>query len=288
MFIRRSLTVLTIALAFAGGAQAAPAIWKVSDEDSSVWLFGSIHLLPPGTEWRTEIFDNLIDEADRVYFETDLGPVAQPKIIALTMERGFARDGRLLNQRISEKLMGKVRSAAERFAVPVPTLLAMQPWMAASTISVSALVQAGYDPNAGVDTMLQQEISVERQGFLETAEEQIDVIAGGSEADQIIMLEATLAEAERIVTMIDEMKDAWLGGTPETLADLFLAEMGAYGEGFMDRLIVDRNENWVEQIEVMLAENEAAFLVVGAGHLVGEHSVVKLLEQQGFSSERVQ
>lgn len=288
MFIRRSLAVLTIVLAFAGGAQAAPAIWKVSDEDSSIWLFGSIHLLPPGTEWRTEIFDNLIDEADRVYFETDLGPTAQPKIIALTMERGFARDGRLLNQRISEKLMGKVRSTAERFAVPVPTLLAMQPWMAASTISVSALVQAGYDPNAGVDTMLQQEISVERQGFLETAEEQIDVIAGGSEADQIIMLEATLAEAERIVTMIDEMKDAWLGGTPETLADLFLAEMGAYGEGFMDRLIVDRNENWVEQIEVMLAENEAAFLVVGAGHLVGEHSVVKLLEQQGFSSERVQ
>ena len=288
MFIRRSLAVLTIALAFAGGAQAAPAIWKVSDEDSSVWLFGSIHLLPPGTEWRTEIFDNLIDEADRVYFETDLGPAAQPKIIALTMERGFARDGRLLNQRISEKLMGKVRSAAERFAVPVPTLLAMQPWMAASTISVSALVQAGYDPNAGVDTMLQQEISVERQGFLETAEEQIDVIAGGSEADQIIMLEATLAEAERIVTMIDEMKDAWLGGTPETLADLFLAEMGAYGEGFMDRLIVDRNENWVVQIEAMLAENEAAFLVVGAGHLVGEHSVVKLLEEQGFSSERVQ
>lgn len=288
MFIRRSLAVLTIALAFAGGAQAAPAIWKVSDEDSSIWLFGSIHLLPPGTEWRTEIFDNLIDEAERVYFETDLGPAAQPKIIALTMERGFARDGRLLNQRISEKLMGKVRSAAERFAVPVPTLLAMQPWMAASTISVSALVQAGYDPNAGVDTMLQQEISVERQGFLETAEEQIDVIAGGSEADQIIMLEATLAEAERIVTMIDEMKDAWLSGTPETLADLFLAEMGAYGEGFMDRLIVDRNENWVEQIEVMLAENEAAFLVVGAGHLVGEHSVVKLLEQQGFSSERVQ
>lgn len=288
MFIRRSLAVLTATLAFAGSANAAPAIWEVSDEDSSVWLFGSIHLLPPGTQWRSEIFDTLIDEADRIYFETDLGPAAQPQIIALTMERGFARDGRLLNQRISEKLMGKVRSAAERFAVPVPTLLAMQPWMAASTISVSALVQAGYDPNAGVDTLLQQEIPVERQGFLETAEEQIDVIAGGSEADQIIMLEATLAEAERIVTMIDEMKDAWLGGTPETLADLFLAEMGAYGEGFMDRLIVQRNENWVEQIEVMLAEDEAAFLVVGAGHLVGEHSVVKLLEEQGFSSERVQ
>ena len=284
----RSLAVPAIALALTGGVHAAPAIWKVSDDDSSVWLFGSIHLLPPGTEWRTEMFETLVDEADKVYFETDLGPAAQPQVIALTMEHGFARDGRLLNQRISDKLMGKVRTAADRFAVPVPTLLAMQPWMAATTISISALVQAGYDPKAGVDTELQMEIPVARQGFLETAEQQINFIAGGSEADQILMLEATLAEAERIVSMIDDMKDAWIGGTPETLADLFLAEMGAYGDGFMDRLIVDRNRNWVEQIEVMLAENEAAFLVVGAGHLVGEHSVVNLLEQQGFIGERVQ
>lgn len=288
MSILRSLAVPAIALALSSGVHAAPAIWKVSDDDSSVWLFGSIHLLPPGTEWRTEMFETLIDEADRVYFETDLGPAAQPQIIALTMEHGFARDGRLLNQRISDKLMGKVRTAADKFEVPVPTLLAMQPWMAATTISISALVQAGYDPNAGVDTALQQEIPVARQGFLETAAQQIGFIAGGSEADQIVMLEATLAEAERLVTMIDDMKDAWIGGTPETLADLFLAEMGAYGDGFMDRLIVDRNRNWVEQIEVMLAENEAAFLVVGAGHLVGENSVVKLLENQGFSSERIQ
>lgn len=284
----RSLAVPAIALALTGGVHAAPAIWKVSDDDSSVWLFGSIHLLPPGTEWRTEMFETLVDEADKVYFETDLGPAAQPQVIALTMEHGFARDGRLLNQRISDKLMGKVRTAADRFAVPVPTLLAMQPWMAATTISISALVQAGYDPKAGVDTELQMEIPVARQGFLETAEQQINFIAGGSEADQILMLEATLAEAERIVSMIDDMKDAWIDGTPETLADLFLAEMGAYGDGFMDRLIVDRNKNWVEQIEVMLAENEAAFLVVGAGHLVGEHSVVNLLEQQGFIGERVQ
>ncbi len=284
----RSLAVPAIALALTGGVHAAPAIWKVADDDSSVWLFGSTHLLPPGTEWRTEMFETLVDEADKVYFETDLGPAAQPQGIALTMEHGFARDGRLLNQRISDKLMGKVRTAADRFAVPVPTLLAMQPWMAATTISISALVQAGYDPKAGVDTELQMEIPVTRQGFLETAEQQINFIAGGGEADQILMLEATLAEAERIVSMIDDMKDAWIGGTPETLADLFLAEMGAYGDGFMDRLIVDRNKNWVEQIEVMLAENEAAFLVVGAGHLVGEHSVVNLLEQQGFIGERVQ
>jgi len=284
----KTLTILFALLTFSAPATAAPAIWKVSDADSSIWLFGSIHLLPQGTDWRTEVFDTLVHEAERVYFETDLGPAAQTNIIALTMQRGFAMDGRLLNQRIDFKLMSKVRTAAEELGVAVPTLLAMRPWMAASTISMTALALAGYDPQAGVDQQLTREIPVERQGFLETAEEQLDAVAGGTEDEQILMLQATLAEMPRLVSMIDDLMDAWLKGTPEALADLFLAEMGAYGEGFMDRLIVQRNRNWVVQIEDMLERNEKAFLIVGAGHLVGDYSVVTMLEEQGFTSERVQ
>lgn len=288
MFVRRSLAVLATTLTFACGANAAPAIWKVSDGNSSVWLFGSIHMLPDGMEWRTEIFDNLLDDADRIYFETDLGMEAQTRILALTMERGFARDGVLLNHRIDAKLMSKVRSAAATYAVPVPTLLAMQPWMAASTISVAALTAAGYDPTKGVETTLVNEIPVERQGFLETAEQQIEAIAGGSEADQIQMLVATLAETDGLAEMVDNMVAGWLDGTPDVVADIFLADLGAYGEAFVDRLITQRNENWVEQIVAMLEADEEAFLVVGAGHLVGPDSVVTLLENKGFSNERVQ
>ena len=288
MFPCRSLAVLATILTLVGSATAAPAIWKVSDGDSSVWLFGSIHMLPDGMEWRTEIFDNLLDEADRIYFETDLGMAAQTRILALTMERGFARDGVLLNHRIDAKLMSKVRAAAETYAVPVPTLLAMQPWMAASTISVAALTAAGYDPTKGVETTLVGEIPVERQGFLETAEQQLEAIAGGSEADQIQMLVATLAETDGLAEMVDTMVAGWLEGTPDVVADIFLADLGAYGEAFVDRLITQRNKNWVEQIVTMLDTDEEALLVVGAGHLVGPDSVVTLLEQKGFSSERVQ
>lgn len=288
MFVRRSLAVLATALTFAGDANAAPAIWKVSDENSSVWLFGSIHMLPSGLEWRSALFDNLLDEADRIYFETDLGFEGQTRILALTMERGFARDGVLLNQRIDSKLMSKVRKAAETYAVPVPTLLAMQPWMAASTISVAALTAAGYDPTQGVETTLVGEIPSERQGFLETAEQQIEAIAGGSAADQIQMLAVTLGETKTLAEMVDRMVDAWMAGTPEVVADIFFADLGAYGDAFMDRLITRRNQNWAEQIEAMLETDEAAFLIVGAGHLVGPDSVVTLLEQKGFSSERVQ
>lgn len=288
MIKRRLLAGASLALLMSASAQAAPALWKVSDADSAVWLFGSIHLLPPGTEWRTEAFEAVLADADRVYFETDLGPEMQPEIIALTMEQGFATDGRLLSQRIEPELMAKVREAAALYGVPVPTLLAMRPWLAASTLSVSALTQAGYDPASGVDTVLQQEIDKDRQGFLETAAEQIGFLAGGDEASEVQMLEGTVAEAERMVEMIDEMKDAWLEGNPEVLGDVFLAEMGAYGDAFMETLIDERNSNWVVQIETMLSDNEQALIVVGAGHLIGENSVIKLLEEKGFSSERVQ
>lgn len=288
MFPRRSLAALAATLVLAGSANAAPAIWKVSDGNSSIWLFGSIHMLPAETDWRTDIFDSLLDEAEKVYFETDLGLAAQADILALTLERGFARDGRLLNQRIDGKLMSKVRSAAELYNVPVPTLLAMQPWMAAATISTASVAELGYTAEDGVEAILMNEIPSERQGFLETAQQQIDAISGGTEDDHIAMLAATLAEIQWTAGKIEEMKTAWLNGTPETLADVFLAEVGAFGDEFFDRLIIQRNKNWVVQIRDMLDEDEAAFLVVGAGHLVGEYSVVTLLEAEGFTSERVQ
>lgn len=288
MPLLRPLAIIASLISLSGTALAAPAIWKVSDEDSAIWLFGSIHLLPEGTDWRTDALDQLLEGADKVYFETDLGAAAQTEIVALTMQRGFNRDGRLLNQQIDSKLMSKVRTVAEDFSVPVPALLAMQPWMAASTISIAALTQAGYDPNSGVEAELVKEVPVERQGYLETAEQQIEAIAGGDAAEQVLMLHATLTELGRMVESIDAMKASWLEGTPEDLAEVFLADIGAYGEAFMDRLIVQRNRNWVGQIENMLEADEAALLVVGAGHLVGEHSVVTQLEALGYQSERVQ
>jgi uncharacterized protein YbaP (TraB family) len=288
MIIRKLFAALTLAVSATLPAASAPALWKVHDADSAIWLFGSIHLLPEDTEWRTAALEKIMAKADVVYFETDLGLEAQPEIIALTMEHGFARDGRLLNERIDAGLMAKVRDAAGLYGVPVPTLLAMRPWLAASTISVTALAQAGYDPNLGVDLTLQNEIDRDRLRFFETAAEQIGFLAGGDEASEVAMLEGTLAEADRLVEMLDEMKAAWADGNPEALADLFMADAGAYGDAFIEILINQRNRNWVDQIETLLDKNEEALIVVGAGHLLGEMSVVKLLEEKGFSAERIQ
>ncbi len=288
MPIRRLIAPMAALLLSASAAQAAPALWKISDGDSTIWLFGSVHLLPPGLEWRTPKFDKVISKVDKVYFETDVGPEAQARITPLSYELGFSRDGLLLSERIGPELTDQLRDVAQAYDVPMPLLLTMKPWMAATTLSVGAMAYSGYDPALGVEYVLGADVPRERHGYLETPEEQINFLAGGTEAEQIEMLRATIVSMDIMNAEIDEMVAVWLEGDPEAVGEIFMSQMGELGTGMTKRLIDDRNHNWTDQIAGMLERNETALLVVGAGHLVDDISVVRLLEERGFVSERVQ
>lgn len=288
MPVGRLVAPLAALLLAATPGLAAPALWQVSDAGSSIWVFGSVHMLPPDTDWRSPALDKILSKADRVYFETDIGPEGQARIIPLTFELGFNRDGKLLSDKIGPELTARVRSAAEEYFIPMPSLLTMQPWMAATTLSLGPLTNSGYAAELGVETVLSEGLPAERKGFLESPEEQLGFLAGGSEAEQISMLEATLDTLDMIQDDIGFMIEAWLAGEPEALGEIFMAQMGGYDEGMVERIIDQRNHNWVAQIETMLAENEKALLVVGAAHMIGEASVIRLLEARGFSSKRLQ
>lgn len=288
MKARHFLATFSAVLAMCTSASAAPALWKISDEDSSIWLFGSVHLLPPDIDWRSEVLDDLLQTADRVYFETDISPEAQLTITPLTIKLGFSNDGTLLNQHIGPELTDRLREAAKAYDMPMPFLLTMQPWMAATTISVGVMAGSGYDPTLGVENVLGREVPKERQGFLETPEEQIGFLGGGTMGEQIAMLEATLDTLHVMMTDLDAMVAAWMDGDPDALGEIFMEQMGGYDSGMVSRLIDQRNANWTDQIAGMLERNEEALLIVGAAHMTGSTSVVKMLQKRGYSSERIQ
>ncbi len=288
MSLKRLIAGTALALLASSSAMAAPALWRVSDADSSIWLFGSVHLLKPGTDWRTQLFDDLLVTVDKVYFEADVGAESQAQIAPLTFEVGYYRDGTLLSQRLDDETMAQLREVASAFDLPVPLLLIMRPWMVATTLSVLGLTEDDYDPQLGVELVLGAEVEKARSFYLETPEEQIMMLSGGDESEEISMLKATLDSMDTMSADIERMVDAWLAGTPEQLGEEFMAQMGGYDESFVTRLIDERNANWAEQIEQMLEKNEEALLVVGAAHLIGDVSVVKMLEDKGFTSERVQ
>jgi uncharacterized protein YbaP (TraB family) len=287
MRIAQSSSIIAICLCLSGPVVASPAMWEVSDENSSIFLFGSFHVLPAGADWRTPLFDEILGDADKVVFETDIGPAAQAEIGAKAIVRGTYIDGTLLTDVIEPALEDRLRDEAGLIGLQVGTIIAMKPWLAANTISVTALAAEGYGLE-GVEMLLDREIAAERMAFLETGDEQLDVLAGAPDDEQIAMLAATLDQLSTLPKIMDKMVHHWLEGTPDQLAGLFLTEMGGFEAAFMDRLIYDRNANWVAPLEGMLADDEQALVIVGAAHLIGDGSVVDLLETAGYRVERVQ
>nr|WP_295892468.1 TraB/GumN family protein [uncultured Devosia sp.] len=266
---------------------AAPAMWEVRDDDSSIWLFGSFHVLPEGTIWRTAMFDDILGDADRVVFEADVRPAALALIGADAFVRGIYVDGTLLTDVLSDAEEARLRAEAEAIGLPIGTILAMRPWMATNTISVQALAGEGYTAQ-GVEVILQPELSDDRQAYLETGEQQLDVLAGAPEDEQVAMLLGLLDQIPIMPKLMDKMLDSWLEGTPDAMEALFLAEMGGFETTFLDRLIYARNQNWISPLETMLADDQDNLVIVGAAHLLGDGSVLDLLDRAGYEIERVQ
>ena len=171
--------------------------------------------------------------------------------------------------------------------MPVGTLLAMRPWMAANTISVAAMMSLGYD-QPGVELQIAPQIEPERFMHLETGEEQLDVLAGAPDEEQIAMLEATLSELDALPKIMSKMVSHWQSGTAEQIAHLFQMEMGGFEEAFLDRLLYQRNRNWIAPLSELLADDLDALVIVGAAHLVGPGSVIELLEPRGYTATRLQ
>jgi uncharacterized protein YbaP (TraB family) len=275
------------ALAMTTPVMAAPAMWEVRDDDSAIWVFGSIHVLPAGSTWRTPLFETVLADADKVVFETDVRPEAMAEIGAQAFVRGIYVDGTLLTDLIDDQLEVQLRMQMAKINVPMGSILAMKPWMATNTISAAGFIAAGY-VEQGVEFILEPELTPERMVFLETGEEQIDVLAGGDEDEQIATLEATLEQIDLLPKLMSKMLSNWSGGTPERLAAMFEVEMSGFEEAFLERLLYARNRNWMTPLEAMLADNQENLVIVGAAHLVGEGSVLDLLEQAGYEVERIQ
>lgn len=283
----RFLVALAGAMTMSLPLAAAPAMWEVRDADSAIVLFGSFHILPDGTEWRTPLFDEKLAGADIVVFETDVSPLAMARIGAEAFVRGIYTDGTLLTDRLDADINAQLREELARIGMPIGPVLAMRPWMAANAVGTAALEAIGFSA-MGVEFALEGEIAAERRRFLESGEDQLDVLSGAPEDEKIAMLVNTLAEIDHLPKLMSKMLRSWVNGTPERLTLLFQLEMGGFEDAFMERLIYARNRNWIPALEDMLERNEQAMVIVGAGHLVGEQNVIMLLEAAGYSVERIQ
>jgi uncharacterized protein len=283
MFRRLTLAAI-LALQLAVPAVAAPAMWKVSDADSEVYLFGSIHVFSHQVEWRTPQFDDVLQRADHVYFELVLDMAAYSTIAQLMLLDGRIRDGGTLWDLLGPERTQIFKAAVESAGTPAATFERMQPWMAEIMLSGGSI--SGM--RAGVELVLDAEVEAERKRGFETMEQQMQLFSGLPIDQQIDNLMESIAQlALGSDGQIDALTTAWEAGDVATLQTILEEGLGDTSSPRYKRLITERNMRWVGQIDQILADNDEALVVVGAGHLVGPVGVPTLLAARGYKVERV-
>lgn len=281
-----SWMIAFLAAAAPVSATAAPAIWEVSDADSKIWLFGSVHVLPPNIAWRTPKLDDLVKQSEQVFFEADIGPLGQLAVIINGIRMGLGQRPDWF-QRLTAEQKDKLTSAVAPLGLSVDHLGALQPWLADAMIQEKVIETLGYTPSAGVDVTLQAELPKERKAYFETVAEQLALLAADPVDVQVNRLMITVDTVPTLGKEMTNMANAWSSGDVGALAKE-MADDPTMDEGFTKSLVTDRNANWLKTIEGLLADNHQDLIVVGAGHLAGDGSVVDLLANAGFTVQRIQ
>ena len=276
-------------LLVAQAAEAEPALWAAHGPNSTVYLFGTVHVLRPDTPWRSPKVAAAFARSADLWLETADGGTDAAAAQSLTLQLGFD-PAHPLSKSIAADDVRRVDDAAKAMGVPTgeAAFEPMRPWLVAIALSVGPMLKAGFDPARGVDRQLRADAVAQSKpiaGF-ETAAQQVHYFADMPDALQVAYLHHVLDDYANGPAVLNGLVDAWAAGDVDALARL---ETNAFTESerpLYDTLIRKRNTEWADRLAARLQNPGISFVAVGAGHLAGTDAIQGLLQQRGIRVTR--
>lgn len=281
---KRLLAALLIALPVPALAKG-PALWMVKDGDTTVYLFGTIHMLPKGVDWLSGRTAEALAKADTLATEIVL---PDAKLAARTMmTRGLSDKLPPLAQRVPAEKAAALNAAVAASGLPRELMDKMDSWFAAITLTQTQLAQLSFARGEGVEERLEAAAKGKKRLGLETLDQQLGFFDALPEADQRALLAATLDELPGLKDEAAQLVRLWSAGDIEKLADELNEDLK--GTPALTRiLLTERNARWAEWIAARMRDVPGTvFVAVGAGHLAGPDSVQAMLGKKGLRAVRV-
>ncbi|MBC9034042.1 TraB/GumN family protein [Sphingomonas sp. JC676] len=289
--LSRALTALAFLFAPAVHAQDAvqdadPALWVVKDEDTTIYLFGTVHVLKPGLSWFDEAVKAAFDKSDEVVLEM-IQP-DQATMGSLVMKTALNIGGPTITEQLPADKRAAYAKALTDSGIAPSDLDPFHPWYAAVALSVLPLRKLGYDPESGAEAMITASAKAAGKQLvgLETAEQQIGYFAALPDTLQVKFLVSTVDDYPKLGDELGKMITSWAAGDPETLGKTMnegLRETPEIGK----ILLTDRNARWADWIDKRLAKPGTVFVAIGAGHLAGDDSVQAFLAKRNLKATRI-
>lgn len=265
---------------------ADPALWVVRDADTTIYLFGTVHVLKPRLAWFDDVVRDAFDRSDTLVLELVMPPPEEME--AITRELGIRYAGPPLPEMLPEASAAKLRDALDQLGRSPRELDRAEPWYAATTVAMLPVRELGYDPADGAEQVLARAAEAADKPVigLETAREQFLYFDRLPEPVQRRMLIDTLDGLPDAARTLDKVIGAWTAGDPERLARLINADLET-ADAVRQALLIDRNRRWADWIAVRMRQPGTVFVAVGAGHLAGDGSVQEQLATKELRAERI-
>jgi uncharacterized protein YbaP (TraB family) len=284
----RSVAIAVALLVVATAAQAKTFAWKATGKGGVVYLVGSVHLLSKDFYPLNPAIEAAYKDADLLVEEVDMAEMLAPSAQFGFLTRGMLPSATPLDKVISPATYALVVKRANDLGVPVEPFKLLKPWMVALMLVQVEWQKAGFDPELGLDKHFYDQAKADgkkTQG-LETAEYQISRLDDMTLEQQEHLLSESLKDLDAEKANMARLVESWRSGDAPGVERIVLSEL-KQEPLLYQRLLVERNRNWMPKIEALFARPRHALVVVGAAHLVGPDGLLAMLRAKGYTVEQM-
>ena len=273
-------------VAVAPAAPLGPALWKVADEDTTVWLFGTVHALPQGKDWMRPSIAEALASSDTLVTEIELDEDSAGAMQQKLILTGMLPQDQSLRDLLDDEQRGRYEAVVTGLGLKPEMFDRFEPWYAAMMLTMLPLVKQGYGTASGVEKVLGASVGTSKpREALETLDYQLSLFDSLPMDAQVKYLMEVVDGNQDIKATLDAMVAEWMEGDADALAALM--NEGLTDADLAERLLYQRNRNWADWIAERLKSPGTVFMAVGAGHLAGANSVQAALAQRGIEAARV-
>lgn len=267
---------------------SSPLLWKIEQGASTLYLFGTFHLLTEEVRWLDNRITGALDSAGELVLEMSEEQTDTGLVVSIIRNKGMYPGADGLRKILSAETWQDLLGQAAAVGIPQQMIGQFHPWYAAIVLTVAHAQAEGFLPEYGVEAILTARAKAAGKPVLglETAQEQVSALADHPDRIQLMLLENTLQELTDLPRIFGDMTRAWVTGDEDALVELIIGSAREIPELY-EALIVRRNRNWIPLLEARLNQPGVSFVAVGIGHLVGDDSVVTMLRDRGHSVQPV-
>jgi uncharacterized protein YbaP (TraB family) len=269
--------------------QGKSFLWKVQSEASTVYILGSIHFLKKEDYPLGQRIERSFEQSDFLVVEANIQDPAKMNLQSI-MEKAFYPPEEKIEEHISQETYELLKGEADRLGVPLQFFQKQRPWFLSMALTAMELMKLGYDPSYGVDNyFLSKARGMKKILELESLDEQFQLLSNLSDQDQDLLLALSLKDIQNTAREINKLVQAWKAGQPNGVAPIMMESLKQEPKlaSIYEKLLDERNGRMTSKIEGYLKGKGTYFVIVGAGHLVGEKGIIGMLGKKGFRVDQL-